>query len=299
MFGPVMTSMRRASSSARSLGTNGVLAELLDHRVAAAVDLQHAARRPARARTQLQAVGALGQGARAHRAAPARRRCPAARPSASISCASSASYSSFSRASDLLARAQHLVLEALELRRDEALGGLHRLPAQVVGRHALGLRARDLDEEALHAVVAELQAAGCRCARARAPRAPAGTRRCCVAMRRSSSSVGVVARRRSRRRRAGRRRARRRWRAPAARARRRARRCRARSSCSSGESQRGEQRRAAAGSARQRRAQLHQVARPRDAQRHARQDALDVADGAAAARAAPRSGADSRSVPTA
>ena len=39
----------------------------------------------------------------------------------------------------LLARAQHLVLEALELGRDEALGVLHRLPADVVLRHALGI----------------------------------------------------------------------------------------------------------------------------------------------------------------
>ena len=39
----------------------------------------------------------------------------------------------------LLARAQHLVFEALELGRDEALGDLHRLPADVVLRHAVGL----------------------------------------------------------------------------------------------------------------------------------------------------------------
>ena len=59
----------------------------------------------------------------------------------------------------LVARAEHFILEAFELRRDEALCGFHRLPAQVVGRHALGMRARDLDEESLHAVVAKASAA--------------------------------------------------------------------------------------------------------------------------------------------
>ena len=58
-----------------------------------------------------------------------------------------------------LARPEHFVLEALEFRGDEALGGFDGLAAQVVGRHALGLGARDLDEETLHAVVAELESA--------------------------------------------------------------------------------------------------------------------------------------------
>ena len=43
-----------------------------------------------------------------------------------------------------LARAEHLVLEALELGRDEALGVLHGLPADVVLGHVVRLRARSL-----------------------------------------------------------------------------------------------------------------------------------------------------------
>src|SRR5580700_10801753 len=56
-----------------------------------------------------------------------------------------------------VACAQYLVLEALELGGDEALGGLHRLTPQIVLRHPLRVPSRDLDEEALHAVVAQLQ----------------------------------------------------------------------------------------------------------------------------------------------
>src|SRR2546430_15857275 len=58
----------------------------------------------------------------------------------------------------LIARAQHPLLEALQLLGDEALGGLHGLATHVVLRHTLGIAARDFDEEALHAVVAELEA---------------------------------------------------------------------------------------------------------------------------------------------
>ena len=77
-----------------------------------------------------------------------------------------------------LARAQHFLLEALELRRDEALGGFHRLAPQVILRHALGIAARNLDEEPLHAVESELESMRCRCAHARALRARAGIHRC-------------------------------------------------------------------------------------------------------------------------
>ena len=56
-----------------------------------------------------------------------------------------------------IAGAEHLVLEFLQLRRDVALGVLHRLPAVIVRRHAVGEAAIDLDVVALHAVVAEPQ----------------------------------------------------------------------------------------------------------------------------------------------
>ncbi len=56
-----------------------------------------------------------------------------------------------------LARAEDPVLEALQLRGDEALRGFDGLPPDVVLGRALRVLARDLDEEALHAVEAELQ----------------------------------------------------------------------------------------------------------------------------------------------
>ena len=56
-----------------------------------------------------------------------------------------------------LARRERLVLVRLQLRRDEALGVLHRLAAPIVGRHARGLSLRHLDEEAVDAVVLDAQ----------------------------------------------------------------------------------------------------------------------------------------------
>jgi hypothetical protein len=56
-----------------------------------------------------------------------------------------------------LAGAQHLVLEALQLRRDVALGALQRLSALVVVGHPVGVAAADLDVVAVHAVVADLE----------------------------------------------------------------------------------------------------------------------------------------------
>jgi hypothetical protein len=52
---------------------------------------------------------------------------------------------------------QRLVLERLQLRRDEALGVLHRLPALVLHRHLVELPLRDLDEEPVHAVELDAQ----------------------------------------------------------------------------------------------------------------------------------------------
>ncbi len=57
-----------------------------------------------------------------------------------------------------IAGAQHLVLERLQLGRDEALGGLHGLPPQVLRGDAIGLAAIHLDEKSLHAIEAELEA---------------------------------------------------------------------------------------------------------------------------------------------
>ncbi len=56
-----------------------------------------------------------------------------------------------------LLRRERLVLEGLQFRRDVALGVLQRLAAPVVVRHLVGLRARDLDVEAVDAVVLDLE----------------------------------------------------------------------------------------------------------------------------------------------
>ena len=56
-----------------------------------------------------------------------------------------------------LLRRQRLVLECLELRRDVALGVLHRLPPPVVVGNALHVGVRHLDIEAVHAVEFDLE----------------------------------------------------------------------------------------------------------------------------------------------
>ena len=57
-----------------------------------------------------------------------------------------------------IAGAQDLVLEGFQFGRDESLGGLDGLTAQIVGRHSIGLTAIYFDEKSLHAVEAQLQA---------------------------------------------------------------------------------------------------------------------------------------------
>ncbi len=57
-----------------------------------------------------------------------------------------------------VARAEHLVLERLELGGDEPLGGFHGLAPQILLRHPIRLRAVDFDEETLHPIEAELEA---------------------------------------------------------------------------------------------------------------------------------------------
>ena len=187
MFGPVTTSMRRAASSTRSLGTNGP-----------SMKCSTTGWRPPRISMQrlgdelrlgpAELRGAFGERAQAVERRPARSAvaCSAREPVGELRQQLLVQLALARQR--LLARAQHLVLEALELGRDEALGVLQRLAADVVLRHVVGLRARDLDVEAVHAVVAELQRWRCRCARARGVRARAGTRRCAWRCWRSSSS---------------------------------------------------------------------------------------------------------------
>src|SRR5687767_8514690 len=56
-----------------------------------------------------------------------------------------------------LLRRERLVFEGLQLRRDIALGVLQRLAPAIVDRNVVRVRARDLDIEAVHAVVFDLE----------------------------------------------------------------------------------------------------------------------------------------------
>ena len=129
--------------------------EALDHRMAPAADAQHGAidqfrghpaqrRRPLGEGGQGVELGDGGSGVlqrRQHRGEPLEQRFPQ-HPLAG---------------ERTLARTEHLVLKTFELRCDEPLGVLDGLATQIIGRHLGRLAARQLDEEALHAVVAELQ----------------------------------------------------------------------------------------------------------------------------------------------
>ena len=55
------------------------------------------------------------------------------------------------------ARAQHLVLECLELGRDVAFNGLQGLPSDVVVRYSVTLRFADFDVKSMDAVISDLE----------------------------------------------------------------------------------------------------------------------------------------------
>ncbi len=63
-----------------------------------------------------------------------------------------------------LLRGKRLVLEGLQFRRDVALGILERLPAAIVVGNFLDVRVGDLDIEAVHAVVFDLEIGDARAA---------------------------------------------------------------------------------------------------------------------------------------
>ena len=175
-----------------------------------------------------------------------------------------------------LARREHLVLEVLELGRDVALGAFQRLAADVVGRRARGLAARELDVEAVHAVVAdfEIRDAGTRAlARLEVLEILIGVGADAPQL----VQVGVVARRRSRRRRAAARAASRRARASAALAPRRARRSASASACRRSAAS-GAVKRLQLRQAREAVAQVREIARPCRAQPDARENPLEIAD---------------------
>ena len=80
-------------------------------------------------------------------------------PMAGSSASTSASNSVFLARQRAFLRGQRLVLERLQFRRDVALGVLERLPPPVVVRNPGGVGMRDLDVEAVHAVVLDLERA--------------------------------------------------------------------------------------------------------------------------------------------
>ena len=131
------------------------LTEALDHRMAAATDAQHRLFTQQRL-TPAQRYRAFGQrsqgidgreggGGTLQCTQPVSQLCQQLLIQFTLAC------------QRFLACPEHAILEALKLRSDEALGGLDSLAAQIIGGHALGLRARDLDEKPLDAVKAELQ----------------------------------------------------------------------------------------------------------------------------------------------
>ena len=190
MFGPVMTSMRWLASSRQWLGMNepaaGLVEARLDDRMAPALDLD-ARLRDELGPAPLQRDRALGQRRkRIDRGQRARQRRQ--RREVRLQRVEHLLVQQLLARKRSFLRRQRLVLESLQLRRDVALGVLHRLPAPVVGRYLVDLALRDLDVEAVHAVVLNAQVvdAGADCARAL--RGRSGKRRSCRRCDRSSSS---------------------------------------------------------------------------------------------------------------
>ena len=199
MFGPVMTSMRRVRVEPAVVGHEGAGAGLgqarLDHRVAAGLDVDAGLAHELRA-------GTSRAWRRARPARPARRAPASARASAVSGVEVRLQLVEQLLVEQLLARQravlrrQRLVLEGLQLGRDEALGVLQRLAALVVGRHLVDLALRDLDVEAVHLVELHAQVgdAGAR-ALARLQVEQEGVavlRRCRAARRASASKPGAI-----------------------------------------------------------------------------------------------------------
>jgi hypothetical protein len=158
MFGPVMTSIRRLASSRQSFGMNDwprSCSLRFDDRVAAAFDLDARLAHELRP-APVRALGALGQRRQRveRRQGTRHRRERLDLRGERIEQGLVEELLARQRA---LAGRERLVLEGLELGRDEALGVLHRLPASVIGRHLARLALRDLDEEAVHPVELDAQ----------------------------------------------------------------------------------------------------------------------------------------------
>src|SRR6266702_440819 len=126
MLGPVMINMQRPDSRRRSLGTNGAV----ENRCTMGWRPYSMLRRHAARLQGAEAIDELGQ---------------------------EGLVDLFLTGERAVACAQHLVFEPFELFRDEALGRLDGLAADVILWHTLRILACDFNEEAGHAVVAEFQ----------------------------------------------------------------------------------------------------------------------------------------------
>ena len=155
MFGPVITSMRRASVELEVVRHEGIVEHAFDDRVPAALDAK--TRLVGKLRLHVtQADCALGE-VREHVGERERRGHALQRPEFRDQAVEEA-FEQFPLARErAVAAAEHLVLELLELGRDVALGVLDGLPPLVVERGALGLAPRQLDVVAVHAVVGDLE----------------------------------------------------------------------------------------------------------------------------------------------
>ena len=137
------------------VGHEGCFADLFDHRVAPAADRQPGVVAKAGA-AQIEALGALGKAAQHVESGDAVR---------AVLQRGQGRHQRFEQLlvqhllalQCALACRQHLVLEGLEFRRDEALGALERLAADVIVRRLVRFAAADLDVIAVHPVVADLE----------------------------------------------------------------------------------------------------------------------------------------------
>ncbi len=141
---------------AQVVGDEGFAAGALDHRMAPAVDQQHRFVDQFRL-CAIQSSGALGEAVQHVDLRDGGR----GRLQRRQACGQMIQQGLVQR---LLARqgsiagSQHFVLEGFQFGSDESFGGFHRLAAQVVCRHPVGLTAAHLDEKALYSVEAQFQA---------------------------------------------------------------------------------------------------------------------------------------------
>ena len=159
MFGPVMIMQAPVAPRAGGRSARTARRSPARRRGAGRLRSRGRARRRSRGSKGSSSPRALRETMRGRRVPPRLRPVACRVPSTSSSASIRPSYRCFSRLSARSLRAQDLVLEDLQLRRDVTFGALQRLPSRVVRRRPVRLALADLDVIAVHAVVADLQRA--------------------------------------------------------------------------------------------------------------------------------------------